>query len=315
MSQKQKIFIGCSRKERLLAEQTKQLLKDDFEVTIWDDPFWETDTTGFKLNDGILQGLLRSSLQFDFAIMLGTTDDVVEKKGEIVMQARDNVLFELGLFIGRVGLRRCAFIVDRKLNIPEDLKGIVLSRFDAGNNDSFAKAVEIVKHSFQQTKDWSVNIFPSATLASAYFENLILPTYNYLVQTNGLSICGKKRQDWKFRIVIPKSLGSNINVQFQSFKNGRDLTDLIIETPGRPRRITLETDIENGIPIIVDFPTILSGINHAIKHLLPDEFNEMNDDYLAILERELERFKTALLAYAKREGSDLFNRITFESIH
>jgi hypothetical protein len=313
MSRKRKIFIGCSQKEIERAQLAKGLLSNDFEVTIWNDSIWETDTPAFKLNDNILQGLLRASLQFDFAVMIGTTDDKVEKKGEVVMQARDNVLFELGLFIGRVGLRRCAFIVDRELDIMEDFKGIVRFSFDSADVDSFRESVRKVKRFFKQAKDWSINVFPSATLASAYFENLIRPTYEYLIGNRGLEIDEKKRNDWKFKIIIPKTLSSDINVQFQAHRIGRELRDLKIATPGRPRTIVLETDIVNGIPLIVDFPTVLSGIDHAIKHLLPDEYNEASDDYKDILERELERFQTALLSYAERYSSGLAKRITFET--
>lgn len=312
MTRKRKIFIGCSKKERQLAETAKLILSSDFEVTIWDDTLWETDTEAFKLNDSILEGLLRSTLQFDFAVMIGTTDDIVEKKGETVLQARDNVLFELGLFIGRMGLRNCAFIVDRKLDIMEDLKGIVLSKFDAENDSSFKSAVEKVKHSFKENSDWVVNFFPSATLAAAYFDNLILPTYNYLVQSNGLELNGENYTKWKFKIVIPKTLSSDINIQFQSYKNGCDINELTIEAPGRVRKLLLETQIEEGVPIIVDFPTILTGINHAIKHILPREFNDKNKDYEAILARELHRFEIALMTYVKANGQDLFDRIILD---
>jgi hypothetical protein len=315
MTRKRNIFIGCSKKERSLAEQAKEVLESDFDVTIWDDSLWETSTEAFKLNDSILQGLLRSSLQFDFAIMIGTTDDKVEKKGEIVLQARDNVLFELGLFMGRMGLRNCAFIVDRQLDIMEDLKGIILSKFEYNNETSFKIAAEKVKQSFIKNQDCAVNFFPSATLAAAYFENLILPTYYYLVGSNGLEIEGEKYKNWKFKIVIPKSLAKDVNVQFQSYKNDNEIKGLTIEAPGRVRKLLLETNIENGIPVIVDFPTILAGINHAIKHLLPNEFNQTSEDYAKILERELERFKTSLMIYASHEVPDLSNRITFESIN
>ncbi len=314
MIRKRKLFVGCSKNERTLALEAKVLLSQDFDVTIWDDTFWETNTQAFKLNDNILQGLLRASLQFDFALMIGTRDDEVVKKGKVVLQARDNVLFELGLFIGRMGLGNCSFIVDQQLNILEDLKGIVLSKFEVGNENSFQIAVEKIRKYFYQKNNWSVNYFPSATLAASYFDSLILPTYNYLIQTNGLEYQGKKYANWKFQVVIPKSLSEDVNVQLQSSKSGRNLKDLEINTPGRPRKITLETDFESDIPIIVDFPTALSGINHAIKHLLPHEYNERNKDYQEILERELERFKWALLDYAKRRGNDLFERITFELI-
>jgi len=302
MKRRRKIFIGCSKKERSLAEQAKAILLSEFEVTIWDDTLWETDTEAFQLSDSILQGLLRATLQFDFAIMLGTKDDIVEKKGKVVLQARDNVLFELGLFMGRMGRKNCAFIVDRELNIPEDMKGIILSKFNYGDNNSFNSAIEKVKVAFAEGQDIAVNFFPSATMAAVYFENLILPTYNHIVHSKGLEIKGEKYIRVKFKIIIPKTLAQDINMQFQDYKNQFTLSPLTIDSPGRVRKLHLELNIEEGIPVIVDFPTILTGINHAIKNLLPSEFNDFSSDYQDILARELERFKAALELFFNRNN-------------
>src|SRR5258708_21849425 len=102
---KRKIFIGSSSEELPLAELAKAQLSHDFDVTIWNDNLW--DTAVFRLNQNFLSDLLKASLQFDFGILLGTTDDKVEYRGKAALQPRDNVLFELGLFIGRLGISKC----------------------------------------------------------------------------------------------------------------------------------------------------------------------------------------------------------------
>jgi predicted nucleotide-binding protein len=119
---KKRIFIGSSSEELGLANAAKSILERDFEVTIWNDSVW--DTSVFKINNNFLNDLLRASLQFDFGLLIGTTDDEVKYRGDSVMQPRDNVLFELGLFIGRLGLSKCAFVIDKELKVLSDITGI-----------------------------------------------------------------------------------------------------------------------------------------------------------------------------------------------
>ena len=64
----------------------------------------------FGLSSGTLETLVSESKSYQFAILVLTPDDVVVKRGETTMAARDNVLFELGLFMGKLG-REHTFIV------------------------------------------------------------------------------------------------------------------------------------------------------------------------------------------------------------
>lgn len=124
---KKRIFIGSSSEELKLAESAKKILEPEFDVTIWNDNVW--DTAVFKINNNFLHDLLKATLQFDFGILLGTTDDKVIVREQEMLQSRDNILFELGLFMGRLGLSKCAFVVEKELKILSDIKGISLARF------------------------------------------------------------------------------------------------------------------------------------------------------------------------------------------
>lgn len=293
---KKKIFIGCSKHENPLAQDAKKMLEPEFEVSIWDDNLWETDTPAFSMNDNILQGLLRATLQFDFAIMLGTKDDKVDFKGIEVLQARDNVLFELGLFIGRMGFSNCAFIVEEKLNIPTDLGGIVLNRFNKTEPSSFIEAIAKTKAFFNHHNDSSVNFFPSSTLAAVYFENFILPTCRYFISNNGFERDGINFSAHQciIKIIIPKKIGGDLNLQFDKYKNANPTDGISITVSGRVRKLYLEIDTKDEALTFVDFPTVLSGISHAIRYLLPHESNLVDAASEAILSREMERFISTL---------------------
>jgi predicted nucleotide-binding protein len=42
-----------------------------------------------------------ASAEFDFAVMVFTPDDVIESRKKVEKAPRDNVVFELGLFLSR----------------------------------------------------------------------------------------------------------------------------------------------------------------------------------------------------------------------
>lgn len=114
------------------------------------------------------------------------------------------------------------------------------------------------------------------------------------------------------KIIIPKKLTSDVNSQFQRIKAKIETKELSFEYLGRPRNINVEIIAEDGEVMIIDFPTILSGINYAISNLLPQDFNSMSVDYEAILSRELERFVYTLKKIALRDGFDDLIKIVDE---
>jgi predicted nucleotide-binding protein len=65
-----------------------------------------------------------------FAIVLLTPDDV--SHGDAQPRARQNVILELGYFIGRLGRSRVCALKVGELELPSDILGIVWTPFDAG---------------------------------------------------------------------------------------------------------------------------------------------------------------------------------------
>ncbi|SDR14786.1 Predicted nucleotide-binding protein containing TIR-like domain-containing protein [Chryseobacterium soldanellicola] len=307
---KKRIFIGSSSEELHLAEAAKMILERDFEVTIWNEKLW--DNAVFKLNNNYLNDLIKASLQYDFGILLGTQDDKVEVRGKDYLQPRDNVIFELGLFIGRLGLNNCAFIIDEDIRVLSDIKGISLARFKKNDIKSFHESIRQIGDLFKSQQDSDINFFPSSTLASVYFENFIKPTCTHLVNNDGLDDEGTKYKECKLKIIIPERLTTDVNLQFQNIKRKFSLKKLSFDYAGRPRNIEVEAIINDNKVFIIDFPTVLSGINYAISNLLPNDFNKMSPDYDSIIQREFERFIYTLKKLALRDGFDSFIEIVKE---
>ena len=81
-------------------------------------------------------------LEYDFGIFVFTPVDELHTRAEVKPIARDNVLFELGLFIGKL-TRRCAFVVHPRKNtiaLPSDLHGLTMATFDP-DQDNLAVAL------------------------------------------------------------------------------------------------------------------------------------------------------------------------------
>src|SRR4051812_9344347 len=103
---KVKIFIGSSTEGLGVAYAIQQNLEHDAEVTIW--------TQGvFQISMPIITSLIKQLSVFDFAIFVFSPDDILKLRGSEFTSIRDNVIFETGLFAGKLGIERVYFIKPR----------------------------------------------------------------------------------------------------------------------------------------------------------------------------------------------------------
>jgi hypothetical protein len=122
---KPRVFIGSSTQGLPVANAVQVLLQYEFEVEVWN------QGTVFGLGTATLEGLESAVLAYDFGIFVFTPDDRAHMKGEVKPVARDNVVFELGLFVGKLTRKR-AFVVQprRGIALPSDLAGITTASYD-----------------------------------------------------------------------------------------------------------------------------------------------------------------------------------------
>ena len=93
-----------------------------------------TETTPNNLP---LKKMHPASQKFDFAALILTPDDSVVSRGKNVPAARDNVIFELGLFLGALGPERVFIIHPRGKapRLPSDLAGVTLLAYNENRRD------------------------------------------------------------------------------------------------------------------------------------------------------------------------------------
>jgi CRP/FNR family cyclic AMP-dependent transcriptional regulator len=85
----------------------------------------------FTASAGTMEVLERKAADADFAVLILTPDDVATIRGENETIPRDNVIFELGLFMGALGRHRTYIVKPRgiDLKLPTDLLGVTALEF------------------------------------------------------------------------------------------------------------------------------------------------------------------------------------------
>lgn len=115
-----RVFIISSAEALAVARIIQNALShDDFVVTLWTDGV-------FKVAGYALESLERAVDESDFAIAVAHNDDMTLFRGQDWPAPRDNVVFELGLFMGRLGRQRAILMEPReeKVKLPSDLAGV-----------------------------------------------------------------------------------------------------------------------------------------------------------------------------------------------
>jgi hypothetical protein len=127
---KPRLFIASSVESVAIADAVNVNLDHDFEVTIW-------KNGTFKLSSSTIDDLIEKSSSVDFALFIFAPDDIATIRSRNEHVVRDNVIFEMGLFIGAIGKSR-SFILkprDAEMHLPTDLLGVNPADYDANRSD------------------------------------------------------------------------------------------------------------------------------------------------------------------------------------
>ncbi|MEO6720584.1 MAG: TIR domain-containing protein [Ferruginibacter sp.] len=132
---KPKIFIGSSVEGLSVAYSIQQNLTHDADVTVWDQGVFELSRT-------TIESLIEALAKSDFGIFVFNQDDIVKIRDQDTKSVRDNVLFEFGLFIGKLGRDRVFFIIpdNTELHLPTDLIGVTPGKYDPYREDNSLQA-------------------------------------------------------------------------------------------------------------------------------------------------------------------------------
>jgi hypothetical protein len=209
------VFIGSSSASLPLAHRIQEKLEigNTIAATVWDKGI-------FALGGNVLDDLLRYVSSFDFAILILSTDDLTSSKGRRMASPRDNVIFELGLFMGVRGRRRAFTIIipttTGRLKLPSDLDGNISLRLNPekiGDDTYLTEQINWVRDLIQRrSRAAALSLLPSAGLAFGYFHNFLVPVCSHLGNIKQVEIGGSHieidKTDFNLIVIIAPTLAN-----------------------------------------------------------------------------------------------------------
>lgn len=158
MSDLPRVFIASSREALQVAEAVNIRLEGAGRIKQWDN--------AFNLSTLTLPALCAHTKDADFAVFVFHKDDQTIIRSDVYSSVRDNVLFELGLFIGSLGIEKCFVLLPKSVEcdfrIPTDLAGLTVASYD----DSIEDMVDAVTTSCAKIKQsirksWGASTAPA----------------------------------------------------------------------------------------------------------------------------------------------------------
>jgi CRP/FNR family transcriptional regulator, cyclic AMP receptor protein len=131
-NEKIRVFVISSAEALPIARAIENAFAHDPFATI----VWANGV--FRVTNYTLESLENELDRSDFAVAIAHPDDRTEVRDEDWPTPRDNVVFELGFFMGRLGRSRAILMEPRatRLKLPSDLAGITTIRYRYDPNEA-----------------------------------------------------------------------------------------------------------------------------------------------------------------------------------
>jgi len=266
---KPRIFIGSSSEGLSVAKFIKEFFEPDYDCIIWNEDV-------FKENENFLETLLKSASLFDFGFMVFTADDLSLEREQIFQTPRDNVLFEYGLFLGRLGVNKAFIIQDCNAKLPSDLLGITISNYqkikraDGKVEPDWMNLNETLmrlkKRIDENIRLGYLGMLPSTVVAISYFENFVKLVAEWINSKKpSIDIKGITYKTAKLKIVIPSNLDADLKKRATIFYKNKGLKSSQMKNVHRSFPIHVSLKGDGDELTIYDMPTILNGIDKAIE--------------------------------------------------
>lgn len=286
---KPSIFIGSSSEALELAKAIRSELARHYQVTLW--------TNAFSLGSDTLSELLRNSQYHDFALLVLTEDDETTSRQETQASPRDNVIFELGLFMGAMGRNRAYAVIAKsskgRLKIPSDLAGSTFLSLPEDLHKTLepkqlADCLQTLSLRIKgQLKLFRLQLLPSTATAIGYYLNFVKPV--------GEKLAGEYNGHFKLNIVLPKTLKDASKEGAKVFAKEKSLEPCSVEILHRQSHFFKSPQPDDDGPVFYDYPTTLHSSYEAIKTLLqvPRDVGE-TEEHIRLGEKEIRNFRKTL---------------------
>jgi hypothetical protein len=144
------VFVASSSEGLDFARAVRSELEPDADLTLWNEGFFDLGKTFIETLESVVS-------RFDFAVLVLTADDWTQSRAVEKFSPRDNIIFELGLFMGRLGRERTFILhqADADLKIPSDLAGVTSAvyrwpRQDGSHRSAVGAACDSIRQSIRK---------------------------------------------------------------------------------------------------------------------------------------------------------------------
>lgn len=302
MKLKPSIFIGSSSEGLDVARAVEHHFDKYADVDVWTEDV-------FKLNQSYLESLLNAANLYDFAILVLTPDDILTSRNVTTPVARDNVIFEHGLFLGRLGPRRTFIICEESIKVLSDFSGISISKFrkrgDGNLTAAIKKACSQIKKAMKKNFEYAeLSYLPSTPIAIGYYENFVSKICASIQDRNFKIIDrnGKIMKDIDYdslattlTIIIPDDLSYVEKERLKMIVKKKKLSQIIVHTEYRDFPFYVRGDFEKENTLeLFDIPTTLLSSRKAIELILRKPYIGYDIDEKKLEKREIRNFKIVI---------------------
>jgi Prokaryotic STING domain/CAP12/Pycsar effector protein, TIR domain len=289
---KPQIFIGSSGNGLDVAAIVKQELEAVANTYLWSEgDLWEP-------NESTFDNLLRMTGYFDFGVFVATRDDfTLTSKGEYQIEARNNVILEMTLFVGALGKKKSFLLTEKDLDKPTDFNGIYMPEFTKGDISSIRKACgEISSRIEDRYQAGHLSLYPTTALAIGYYKNFVADLVASMQVADEMDIDGIKYKDFKLKVVMPNNLKGRVKEKASLFYKRHGFEENSLKTAIRKHPIWFQADPKTTPPnvIMYDMPSTLTGIDDAIELKLEKSYKGRTKLQEIIEQRELNNFRKVL---------------------
>ncbi len=255
---KPKLFIGCSTDGTDVAFAVQQNLDDDADITVWNQGF-------FELSGNALNELERAVKTFDFAIFIFKPEDKLFSKEEEHFVTRDNVIFETGLFIGRLGSNKVYMLKPKgnMLKIPSDLLGITIGEYSSSQSNLVSATAPFCTKVRSMIKKYSSETLPlfSNKLVkedAVRYEIKILNEIGDMILTKTISLTALRHalSHWSHEVFCDTSSMQVTEMDLLAWDNDKNELhiEMVRDTPNKKRfKIHFRESIDQNDSITYSF--------------------------------------------------------------
>ena len=321
-----------------VAPTVKRLLGDAVQAEVWDENMILPVEGRPRERGEVMANLYKAARYYDFVIIvLGRSDAAAGPGASPAAQpVRDNLLFEMGLFMGALGNRRTLIVLEPglsevELGLPSDLKGHGFGDLVALSSESetvLRGQIEAIRDRIIETDaSAGLSLLPSTGTAMGYFRNFIQPVAEYLLEDTFRIDDREYRASetrYTFDIIMPLTLeGAGFAQRAKFFEINRDQLEerRVTFKNGRSYAFFVRRGGGDSHVHLVDFPTPLASSVEVIQLVIADEMKSLVDiDYAQadmsvpqmLEQKELSNFELTLYKLLQQQleaGREFPNRV------